>query len=77
MELLRDSRTPHDVASFEYRDFQSSRCEIGSTDEAVVASADDQRVAGFCHWRLSGMVSRMRRAKLRRHTSVSLNGPAV
>ena len=39
--------------------------------------ASDQHVASFVRRRLSGIRLRMRRAKLRRHTSVSLSGPTV
>jgi hypothetical protein len=49
MEFLRDCRAADDVTSFEHRHLQTSRCEIRSADQAVVAATDDQNITGCRH----------------------------
>ncbi len=84
MKLFGHGGSADHAASLEHRDLQSRRCEIGRADQAVVAAANDQRVAHWLQplagaegWRLAGIRLRMRPAKLRRQTSFSPRGPAV
>src|SRR5438477_11056932 len=49
MEFLSDRGASHDAAPFEHGYFESARCQIGGADEAIVATADDQRITpGGC-----------------------------
>ena len=91
MEFLGDRRPADHGAPLEHGDLQARRRQIGRAHQPVVPAADDQCIAapalarqpwlqpraGACGSGLSGMRLRMRRAKLRRHTSPSLNGPEV
>ena len=45
MEFLGDRRAADDRAALEHRDLEPGRGQVGGADQAVMAAADDERVA--------------------------------